>query len=193
MRRLEMTDIRPLAEYETLRKDFRSRIMDLKKRRRIHLGNRISLVFENRETILFQIQEMMRTEHLLDAASIQGELDAYNPLIAQTGELSATLFIEITDLKEIRETLDRLRGIDNGQSLFMELGKNRIWGRFEEGHSNEEKLSAVHYIRFHFSPDQREEFKDASVPAALVIEHPAYRARTVLGGEVRRELVEDME
>jgi len=189
---LQLKDIKPLSEYEGVRKSFRERIIALKKRRRVALGDRITLVFENRDTILFQIQEMMRVEHIYDPAKIQDELDTYNPLIAGPDELSATLFIEITEPERIKEVLDQLRGIDNGRCLFLELGADRIYGRFEEGHSNEEKLSAVHYVRFRFTPEQQAAFRNDQASAALSVDHPHYRARTVLEKEVRRELAGDL-
>ncbi|HET6464690.1 MAG TPA: DUF3501 family protein [Nitrospiria bacterium] len=192
MNTLQLKDIKPLSEYEGVRKSFRERIIALKRRRRVPLGDRVTLVFENRDTILFQIQEMMRVEHIYDPAKIQDELDTYNPLIAGPDELSATLFIEITEAERVKEILDQLRGIDSGHCLFFEIGSDRIEGRFEEGHSNEEKLSAVHYVRFRFSPAQREAFRNDQVPAALIVDHPHYRARTVLEKEVRRELAGDL-
>ena len=189
---LQLKDIKPLSEYEGVRKSFRERIIALKKRRRVALGDRITLVFENRDTILFQIQEMMRVEHIYDPAKIQDELDTYNPLIAGPDELSATLFIEITEPERIKEVLVQLRGIDNGRCLLFELGADRIYGRFEEGHSNEEKLSAVHYVRFRFTPEQQAAFHNDQAPAALILDHPHYRARMVLEKEVRRELEGDL-
>jgi len=192
MNTLQLKDIKPLPEYEAVRKSFRDRIIALKKKRRIPLGDRVTLVFENRDTILFQIQEMMRVEHIYDPARIQDELDTYNPLIAGPDELSSTLFIEITEPERIKEILDQLRGIDSGRCLFFEIGTDRVNGRFEEGQSNEEKLSAVHYVRFRFSSEQRAAFRDEQVPAALIVDHPHYRARTLLEKEVRRELSGDL-
>ncbi|MBI3597036.1 MAG: DUF3501 family protein [Nitrospirae bacterium] len=192
MNPLQLKDIKPLSEYEAFRKPFRERIIALKKRRRVPLGDRLTLVFENRDTILFQIQEMMRVEHIYDPEKIQDELNTYNPLIAGPGELSATLFIEITEPDRIKEILDQLRGIDSGRCVFVELGADRIAGRFEEGHSNEEKLSAVHYVRFRFSPEQRAAFRNDTVPAALIVDHPNYQARTVLDKAVRQELAGDL-
>lgn len=191
MNPLQLKDIKPLSEYEAVRNSFRERIIALKKRRRVLLGDRLTLVFENRDTILFQIQEMMRVEHIYDPAKIQDELDTYNPLIAGPDELSSTLFIEITEPARIKEILDQLRGIDSGHCVFFELGADRVTGRFEEGHSNEEKLSAVHYVRFRFSPEQRASFRDDQVPAALIVDHPHYRARTLLDKDVRHELSGD--
>lgn len=190
---LRLKDIKPLSEYEPIRKEFRERIIALKKRRRVALGDRITLVFENRDTILFQIQEMMRVEHIYDPAKIQNELDTYNPLIAGRGELSATLFIEITESERIKEILDGLQGIDDGRSIFIELGPDRIYGEFEAGHSKEDKLSAVHYVRFRLSPEQRAAFRGDGTPAALVADHPKYRTRIVLDNAVRRELSGDLD
>ncbi len=188
---LRLKDIKPLSEYEAVRKEFRERIITLKKRRRVSLGDRITLVFENRDTILFQIQEMMRVEHIYDPAKLQDELDTYNPLIAGPGELSATLFIEITESERIKEVLDGLQGIDDGRSIFIELGPDRIYGQFEEGHSKEDKLSAVHYVRFRLSLEQQAAFRNDKTPAALVADHPRYRSRTTLDQEARRELSND--
>lgn len=192
MNPLDLKDIKPLPEYDAVRREVRERIIALKKRRRVLLGDHISLVFENRDTLLFQIQEMMRVEHIYDPAKIQDELNTYNPLIAGPDELSATLYIEITDSDRIKEILDGLQGIDNGRNVFFELGPDRIYGRFEEGHSKEDKLSAVHYVRFQFTPGQRAAFRDDAIPATLVAEHPNYSARAVLSMEARRELSGDL-
>jgi Protein of unknown function (DUF3501) len=189
---LELKDIKPLPDYEAVRREVRERIIKLKTRRRVLVGDHISLVFENRDTLLFQIQEMMRVEHIYDPVKIQDELNTYNPLIAGPDELSATLYIEITDSDRVKEILDGLRGIDNGRSVYIELGPDRIYGRFEEGHSKEDKLSAVHYVRFQFRPGQRVAFQNSGVAAALVVEHPNYSARAVLSMEARRELSGDL-
>jgi hypothetical protein len=192
MKPLELKDIQPLPEYEPIRKEFQRQIIALKKKRRITLGDRITLVFENRDTIRFQVQEMMRTEHLYDPAKIQDELDTYNPLLPGPGELSATLFIEITEADRIKEILDQFRGIDDGRSVFLELGPDRIYGEFEAGHSKEDKLSAVHYVRFRLSPDQQKTFPNLETEAAFVIDRPPYHARTPIPEEVRKSLVEDL-
>jgi len=190
---LQLKDIKPLSDYEPVRKEFRERIIALKKLRRVPLGDRITLVFENRDTLLFQIQEMMRVEHIYDPKKIQDELDTYNPLIAGPGELSATLFIEITDSERIKEILDGLHGIDDGRSIFLELGPERVYGRFEEGHSKADKLSAVHYVRFRFTPEQEAAFRNEATPAALVADHPNYRARALLNTGIRREFLRDLD
>ncbi|HEY4485865.1 MAG TPA: DUF3501 family protein [Nitrospiria bacterium] len=192
MEKLRLEDIKPLSEYESLRKDARRRIIELKKRRRILLGDRISLVFENRETIQFQIQEMVRAEHLRDPAKIQGEIDAYNPLIAGSGELSAVLFIEITEEDRIKEVLDRFQGLDNGRAVYLEVGPDRIYAQFEEGNSREDKISAVQYLRFRLTKDQQAALMDPGAAAALAADHPNYKARAPLNFETKQELARDM-
>ncbi|MBI3812610.1 MAG: DUF3501 family protein [Nitrospirae bacterium] len=189
---LQLKDIKPLSEYEPIRKAFRERIIALKKLRRVPLGDRITMVFENRDTLLFQIQEMMRVEHIYDPKKIQDELDTYNPLIAGPGELSATLFIEITEPDRIKEMLDGLQGIDDGRSIYLELGTDRIHGQFESGHSKEDKLSAVHYVRFRLSTEQQASFRNAATPGALVVKHPNYSERTVLDRATREALSKDI-
>ena len=192
MKKITLDDIKPLPEYEKARKVFQNRIIELKKRRRIALGNRLTLVFENRETILFQIQEMMHTEHLHDEHKIREEIDTYNALIPEQGELSATLFIEITESGNIKPILDQFQGIDTEKTVCLRLGSNRIDAIFETGHSKEDKLSAVHFIRFRLNPESQRLFEDPQVEVLLIADHPQYQARTRLEMEVRRELLEDL-
>lgn len=164
----------------------------LKKNRRVPLGDLMTLVFENRETLIFQIQEMMRTEHLYDNAKIQEEVDTYNALVPEGRELSATLFIEITEVEKIKETLDQLQGIDNGTAVYLNLGTERVYGVFESGHSKEDKLSAVHYVRFPFSADQQKAFLNPETETTLAINHPHYQVHTPLSEPVRKSLMQEL-
>lgn len=193
MKKLTLADIKPLPEYEKSRQELRRRIIELKKTRRISLGDLVTLVFENRDTLISQVQEIMRTEHLYDDEKIRHEIETYNSLIPQAGELSATLFIEITERDRVREILDQFQGIDAGDALFLELGPERITGRFEAGHSKEDKLSAVHYVRFRLTDGQQDTLRDDSVPASIVMDHPHYRARAVISKETRQSLAKDLE
>ena len=192
MKKLTRADIKPLPEYEPIRQESRKRIVDLKRHRRLSAGDTITLVFENRDTLIHQIQEMMRTEHIYDEDKIQEEIDTYNALIPEPGELSATFFIEITEKERVKEVLDRLQGIDNGQAVYIQLGEERIDAVFEAGHSKEDKLSAVHYVRFRFSPGQLKAFEDNSVQAKIVVDHPSYHAETVVPDQVRSSLLKDL-
>jgi hypothetical protein len=192
MNKLTIAEIAPLPAYERERNEFRRRIIALKAHRRIAVGDLITLVFENRDTVRFQIQEMMRVERIHDEAKILDELETYNGLIPGPGELSATFFIEITEAGRVQETLDRLMGIDEPGRLWLELGGDRCDALFEAGHSNEDKLSAVHYLRFHVTPAQQRRLADPAIAARLVIDHPHYRASAELGLATRQSLIADL-
>ena len=196
MRKLTLSDVKDLVEYEKTRASFRRHIIELKNRRRVSVGDKVSLVFENTETALSQVQEMVRAERIVDPAKIQFEIDTYNALIPDEGELSATLFIEITEAGAIRTDLDRLLGLDEPGVVTFDLDEaGTVGGLFETGHSNEERISAVHYVKFRFTPDQRRVFahsRHTGHPISLVISHPNYKHRTVLGAGVVAALVEDL-
>ncbi len=192
MEKLTRADIWSLPEYEPRRAMFRQEIVTLKQRRRVSVGDRITFVFENRETLRFQIQEMMRVEHLYDEAKIAEEIATYNALIPEEWELSATMFIEIVERDQIRPVLERLHGIDSSEAVWMEVGTERFPGLFEEGRSSDEKLSAVQYVRFRFTPAARAAFLEGQTPIRLVIDHPHYRASTLLTEATRQALAEDL-
>lgn len=191
MEKIQIKDIKPLDDYETERKEIRKNIIDLKKHRRIFLGDRISIIFENRQTVLFQIQEMMRAERLSKAEKIQAEMDAYNPLIPEENELSASFFIEITGSEDIRKTLDGLLGIDDGTRLSFDIGGEHLFAQFAPGQSREDRVSAVHFVKFSFGKEDLEKFRNRDIPVSLVLNHPNYTARTLLTPETRRELERD--
>jgi hypothetical protein len=158
----------------------------------VAVGRHLSFVFENRETVWFQIQEMIRAERLVDPARIADEIAVYNTLLPRPGELAATMFIEIGEPEQIKPVLDGLLGIDTGDYVRLEVGPHVAVGTFETGHSDEElgKLSAVHFVRFALPPAARRAFAGSEV--ALVIEHPNERGRTVLSEATRRRLAEDL-
>ncbi len=191
MRKIELREVRSLQEYERVREESRRRVIDLKRRRRVQVGNRLSFLFENRETVLFQIQEMVRAERIVADDMVQAEVDVYNELIPGPGELSTTMMIEIEEMALIKPELDRLMGIDSGNYVWLQIGRHAIPGRFEAGHSKEDKISAVHFVRFTFTPDQVRAFRSEEV--ALVADHPNYRARVILGPETKAALLEDLE
>jgi hypothetical protein len=192
MDKLTLKDILPLAEYERVRDDFRKKILEIKRNRRVAIGDLISLTFENRQTILFQVQEMILAERIHEQGKIQEEIETFNDLIPGENELSATLFIEIEEQGKIRETLDRLKGIDNGRSLYLQIGEEKIFGIFEEGRSTEEKISSVHYVKFPLSPRQAEAFIAGVEPAALIINHPNYKKAGGITPPIRAEISKDL-
>ena len=192
MKKITLADVKNLYEYEKVRSQFRQEIIELKKRRRVSVGDKVTLVFENRATVLFQIQEMIRVERIVADEKVQDEIDVYNELLPSRGQLSATLLIEIVEQSHIKEELDRLFGIDEGKCVYFQIGKEHaVAGRFEAGHSKEDKISAVHFVRFTFGPTETAGFRNADV--ALVVDHPNYRARVTLPPEIRASLLEDLE
>ena len=192
MKSLVPSEILNLVEYEKVRNARRRQIVEEKKARRVSVGRYLTFVFENRATVWFQIQEMVRAERIVDETKIAEEVEVYNALLPQPGELSATLMIETAEAAEIKPVLDKLLGIDTRNYVTMTVGPHVIVGDFETGHSDEErgKLSAVHFVRFALPREARERFATSEV--ALVIEHPNERARTVLSHETKRHLLEDL-
>ena len=187
MQKVTLDEIMGLERYERIRPEFRRLIIALKKNRRVTVGDRITFVFENHDTVRFQIQEMVRTERIIDLDKIRFEVDTFNELIPAEGELSATMLIEITQPEQVRPELIRLIGID--QAVSLQIGEHfRIPAVFEAGRSKEDNLSAVQYVRFPLSPEARIALRDERPEAALVINHPNYQARTVLPAAVRHSL-----
>ncbi len=224
-RTLTLDDIADLRAYERDRDGYRHRVIELKQRRRVAVGPIVSLVFENRETMRSQIQEMARAEKMVSDEQIQKELDVYNALIPEPGELSATLFIELTGEDALRDWLPRLVGIEHAVVLRLPAGPLGGTGpdsdsgagadsgpgagggsgagggggsvvravpeaAHEEALTRPEITASVHYIRFTLDPDQVERF--AAGPVTLAVDHPEYRAESVLSEIVRTELLTDL-
>jgi len=193
MKMLTQDDLIPNVDYERQREEFRSRIIELKKRRRISVGPLITLVFENRDTLQFQIQEMIRVEHIFDPAKVRGELDVYNALLPMPGELSATLLIEIVEQESVKPWLDLFMGLDHGQKVAIRAGQDKVYGEFEGGHSHETKISAVHFVRFKPSAVVMAALGRREVPITLSIDHATYHEATVVPWGMRQEWLADLE
>lgn len=193
MKHISPQELLSAADYEEQRPEIRRRIIDLKKRRRITVGEYVTIVFENRETVLFQIQEMLRTERIFAPEKIQEECDVYNELLPNEHELSATLYIEITDPDNIQELLDSLKGIDNPDIVAICIGREKTFANFEAGHSNEEKISAVHFVRFSTTPNFRDQLAQVVSPAFLTINHPNFQAEAPIPDEMRQEWLQDLQ
>jgi hypothetical protein len=192
MNLLTPQDLLPAAAYEQQRAEFRSQIIALKQRRRISIGPLITLVFENRETLRFQTQEMIRVEQIIDSHKVQEELDVYNALMPGSGELSATLLIEITEQDRMKEWLDVFMGLDHGETLAIRAGTEQAFGLFEGGHSHETKISAVHFVRFRPTASMIASFADLHVPVALTVHHHEYHAEASVPGSMREEWLKDL-
>ena len=189
MNKIVLDDILGYSAYEKVRQQFREDIIEKKKKRRILIGDKVSMVFENRDTVIFQIQEMLRAEKITDLDKIREEIAVYNELIPAPGELSATLFLEIEDQANLRNDLLKFLGIDEAVSL--KIGAHVVAGRFEEGRSKEDKISAVQYVRFPLDAEARRALASGE-SAELIIDHPNYKARAVLAADACRSLAEDL-
>ena len=192
MNMLTRDDVLPLEEYERQREAYRSRIIALKQRRRMSLGPLMTLVFENRETLRFQVQEMIRAERILEPSKVQEELDVYNELLPSAQELSATLLIEITEAGTMKEWLDRFMGLDRGRTVAIVAGGESAFGEFEGGHSHETKISAVHFVRFRPSEVMRRAFADLREPVSLTVNHNGYHETVPVPGNLREEWLSDL-
>src|SRR6266508_4525278 len=150
-RALTLADIADLRAYERERDEFRRRIIELKRRRRVPVGGIVTLVFENRDTIRFQIQEMARAEKIISDEGIQTELDIYNPLIPEPGHLSATLFVELTSKPDLMHWLPKLVGIERAAVLRLP-GGDTVAAEPEAAHAgqltDDDVTASVHYIGF---------------------------------------------
>ena len=195
-RKLTLDDIADLRAYERERDEFRAHVIALKKRRRVGVGPFMTLLFENRDTIRFQIQEMARVERLATDAAIENELRAYNPLIPEPGHLTATLFIELTSDLALRDWLPRLVGIERAVGLRIGEGDGATFVRAEPeaGHASqltrEEVTSSVHYLEFSLTAEQMTALETG--PVVLVIDHENYEHETPLGDDTVAELLADV-
>jgi hypothetical protein len=192
-RRLTRADILPLDEYVKVRRERRREITELKRHRRIEVGPFATFYFENFDTMWQQVQEMLYIEKGGEA-QIADELAAYNPLIPQGSELSATVMFEIDDPKRRDTTLARLGGIEN--RAFIEIAGERVRGAPDatrENTSPEGKASSVQFIRFSFTPGQIAAFKQPGARAVAGFDHPNYGHMAVLPEPVRAALAEDFD
>ena len=194
--KLMLSDISDVRAYERERDLLRADMIDLKERRRVHVGTVMSFNFENRFTMRFQIQEMARVEKLVTDEGIQAELDVYNALIPEPGSLSATLFIECTTSDQMREWFPKLVGIERSIEFHIGEGSHQIVARCVPDAAHEAQLTrqqmtaAVHYISFPIGAEHIEAFRAG--PVRLVVTHPNYREETELGETARQELSLDL-
>ena len=192
-RKLTLDDIADVRAYERERDEFRTHVIDLKRRRRVHVGLFVTFLVENRDTIRFQIQEMARVEKLTTDEDIQIELDTYNPMIPNPGQICATMFIELTTDEQMREWLTKLAGVEHAVRLVLSDGTEIpaiIDEQHSEGLTRDHVTAAVHYLRWEFTPEQVAAFGAGNVQ--LRIDHPEYLEVTELSDATRAELLTDL-
>ena len=192
MPRITRESLLTLEAYAKARKEFRAKVLAHKKPRTVHLGEHLTLVFEDELTLRYQIQEMLRIEKTFEEAGIQDELDAYNPLVPDGTNLKATMLIEYEDVDERRTALGRLKGLEDRVWVQVE-GCPKVYAIADEDleRENAEKTSAVHFLRFEFTPEMIAALK-YGVGLGVGVDHPHYNASIpALGAEARAALIAD--
>jgi hypothetical protein len=193
MQALTRNDLMSLERYAEQRVDFRARVMAHKQRRRVPVGAHVTLYFEDRLTMHYQVQEMLRAERIFEAAGIQDELDAYNALIPDGGNWKATLMVEFADATERRDALARLIGIED--KVWVQAGeRDRVYAIADEDLAREtaEKTSSVHFLRFQLTPASIAAAK-AGARIRVGIDHPEYSYETMLDDVTRASLAADLD
>ncbi|HTI46051.1 MAG TPA: DUF3501 family protein [Casimicrobiaceae bacterium] len=192
MPRIERESLMTLEAYAKARNDFRARVLAHKKPRTVHLGEHLTLIFEDELTIRYQVQEMLRIEKIFEEEGIREELDAYNPLIPDGTNLKATMLIEYEDVEERRRALGRLKGIEG--KVYVQVGDlDKVFAIADEDleRANEQKTSAVHFLRFELVAPAIAALRDGA-RLAIGVEHPEYRASVTVPAETRQALMADL-
>jgi len=190
--RITRESLLTLEAYAKERTAFRARAIAHKRTRTVPVGEHVTLLFEDELTIRYQIQEMLRIEKTFEEAGIQDELDAYDPLVPDGTNLKATMLVEYEDSDERRRALERLRGIED--HVWLRVGGGAPVHAISDedlDRSNEQKTSSVHFLRFELTPDTIAAFKGGQ-DVTIGIDHPDYRAETVLAPPVREALAADL-
>lgn len=193
MRKLTIDDILDQRAYERERDQFRRHIIELKRARRLALGPIMTIVFETTETMRWQVQEMARAERMMRDEQIAHEVETYNQIIPDTGELSGTLLLELTSDAELREWLPRLVGVERHLRIVLPDGSTVRGVPSDEDEARltrEDTTAAVHYLKFTFAPPEIDMF--ASGPVHLVVDHPQYDFDVVLSEEQHAALLGDL-
>ena len=192
MEKLNKSDLFSLEEYSINRDSFRKKVLEEKQHRKVYIGEHVVLLFENKNTIQYQIQEMLRIEKIFDAEGIQEELDAYNPLIPDGSNLKAVMLIEYPDVEERKEKLKILKGIE--RKIWIKVGShNKVFAIADEDleREDETKTSAVHYLRYEFSASMINDWKnDASI--IMGIDHENYQSsEAIISSDISSQLSGD--
>ena len=188
VRPITRRDIKGPALYVPIRDDYRNRIIELKKPRRVIVGDRVEIVFDNRLTLTYQIEEICRLENLSED-QIAAEIEQTNQLMPTEDSLAATLFIPLPPEEDSRVALRALVGLD--EHVIFHVGPHAIRAEFEPGRSTDDRISAVQYLRFRLSPDAKAALRTPNTPVAIEIDHPNYRHRIPCPEELRASLASD--
>ena len=194
MTKIKRESLMSLEAYARERKQFRETVLAHKKHRSVRLGEHLTLLFEDETTIRYQIQEMLRIERVFEQAGIQDELDAYNPLVPDGSNWKATMLIEYGDVEERRRALFRLKGIEH--CMWVQVsGFTRVYAVADEDleRENEQKTSAVHFLRFELNDAIKTALKNGA-NLAIGCDHPEYTiTQETLADPARSSLIKDLE
>lgn len=189
MKLVDRSELLDLGAYEGVRERFRARVIAEKRVRYVPLGDRMTVLFENHDSVLFQIQEMLRTERITQEKAIAHELETYNELVPGEGELSATVFIEYPNREERERMLSRLAGLED--KFYLVAGGERAELVPDHRGTDPSLTMAVHYIKFRLTSVGDRVIRSGAGPVLLGVEHPEYRAETALSPETLRSLRDD--
>lgn len=193
MQKLTTADLYNLEEYHHRRQEFRARVLEHKKHRQLSVGPTATLYFEDRLTMQYQIQEMLRVERIFETEAIEEELGAYNPLIPDGCNFKATFMIEVPDVAERRRALESLTGVED--RVYCQADAfDRVLAIADEDmeRSSEQKTSAVHFLRFELAPEMRDAFKKGAA-LRFGCDHDSYRHETVADEALRESLLNDLD
>lgn len=190
MRVVERSEILPIGEYELVRPRFRARVIEEKRPRRVKLGEQMSAVFENHDSVLLQIQEMLRTERITSESAIKHEIDTYNELVPGDGELSLTLFVEIPEPAIRHSMLIELKGLE--RSVAVEVNGVRYPLTSDPKGVMEDRTTAVHYFKAKLDASAVAAIQEKQANVAVVVDHPRYQARAELSPLSIAKLAEDL-
>jgi Protein of unknown function (DUF3501) len=191
LKKLTRQDILGPRRYAEVRDAMRAQTIERKRRRRVHVGPQVTLVFENRETMRFQIEEMCRVEGIEDDARIQDEIDVYNKVLPGDGQLAATLFIEVASEAQVARTLERLVGLQD--HVWLVVGGHRVRATFDSEQFANDKLAAVQYLKFPLGAEEQAALRAAGTAVAIAIDHAHYRHQAGLDDDQRIELANDLD
>jgi hypothetical protein len=189
MKPVDRSEILDLGAYEQIRDRFRARVIEEKKRRRVALGSNMTVLFENHDTVLYQIQEMLRTERITAEKAVMHEIETYNDLVPGQDELSATIFVEYDERAERERMLEQLAGLED--KFYVKVGDERCAVVPDPRNDRDDRTTAVHYVKFPLSPAAAERVRKGE-SVSVGVDHEAYRVEAVLPNDVRAALSEDL-
>jgi len=192
LKKIAMEEILALADYERVREMIRPLLIHEKERRRLHVGEHLTFIFENAQTAWYQVEEMIRAEKMTDRDAIQHEIDTYNELIPGSDEIAATLLIEYAEPRERDAALVRLVGLE--RHLWLKAGAKRIAARFDDRQMSDERISAVQFVRFSLEGVDAGGLLELAGKGELAVEadHPSLAAHWEISGVLAASLAEDL-